>query len=180
MISESDFLELCINNPDINFERNADKSIVIMAPTFSETGRFNVKLITQVEFWNNRNSDPGYVFDSNTGFTLPNGAVRSPDVSWIEKSRYDSLPNAERYKFACICPDFVIELKSLSDSVAQLRSKMDEYKANGCRLGFLIDPEARQVHIFYNDKESVKSFPDEISGHDVLPGFILDLTIFDK
>jgi Uma2 family endonuclease len=132
------FFALCQANRDLRLERDADGNIILMPPTGSETGRYNVELSTEVVIWN-RKTKSGYVFDSSTGFTLPNSAVRSPDVSWIRKERWDHLPKEKQEKFAPICPDFVIEIRSRTDSIHELKAKMEEYRENGCQLGWLID-----------------------------------------
>ncbi len=180
LISEEDFLKLCLHNKEINFERNADKTILLMTPGSMEKGRINANFSFQLVNWENENSTLGYTFGARAGFTLPNGAVRSPSLSWIEKRKYDELPIEEKEQFAHICPDFILEHLTKLDSIVQLKNKMNEYITNGCRLGYLIDHEARQVYVYHNGKEIIRSFSDEISGYDVLQGFVLDLTVFNK
>jgi len=175
-MSEDEFLQFCRDNPDLNLERNSNRDIIIMAPTVYETGNFNSELIYQVADWNIKRGRPGYCFDSNTGITLPNGAVRSPDVSWVSKERHLALPEGELKIFAHVCPDFIIELRSVSDSLSTLKLKMEEYIENGCRLGFLIDPAEKNVHIYKPGSASIKSFSDVITGENVLEGFVLDLS----
>src|SRR5690348_4751962 len=134
-MSEDDFFEFCGANRDLRIERTAKGDILIMPPAGIETGDSNAEIITQVRIWAKRDGT-GRAVDSNTGFTLPNGAVRSPEAAWILKTRLKTLPKSERKRFGHICPDFVIELKSLSDTVSSLQAKMEEYIQNGARLGW--------------------------------------------
>jgi Uma2 family endonuclease len=154
----------------------AQKVIIVMAPTNSKTGMRNAEINYQLLNWAKRDGR-GVVFDSSTGFTLPNGAKRSPDASWILRARWDALKPEEQEVFAPICPDFVIELWSPSDTLPELRSKLDEYIANGAKLGFLIYPPKWQVHI-YRSGQTVECLdqPQSVSGDPELPGFVLDLT----
>ena len=175
-ISDEQFFQLCIRNSDTKFERNPNGEIIIMPPTGGETGRRNAKLITQFTIWNEQ-TKLGEVFDSSTGYTLPNKANRSPDVSWIKQERWDSLTPQQREKFISLAPDFALELVSPSDSLVNVRAKMREYLDNGVKLGWLINPKAKQIEIYRlgQDVELLNS-PRSILGEDVLPGFILDLT----
>ena len=146
-----------------------------MAPTGGETGIKNSRLNAKVEFWNEK-ENKGYVFDSNTGFTLPNGAMRMPDVAWIPKEKWDILPVDDRESFAHICPDFVIELISKSDIIKRTMEKMEEWIENGCRLGWLIDPGTRTTYIYKPKMEATQiPFSETLSGEDVLVGFELKL-----
>ena len=175
-ISDEQFYQLCIHNSDTKFERNADGEIIIMPPTGGETGKRNSDLIAQLAIWN-RQTNLGEVFDSSTGYTLPNRANRSPDVSWIEKSRWDSLTPKQKEKFIPLAPDFALELMSPTDYLINTQAKMKEYLDNGVKLGWLINPEAKQVEVYRlgQDVELLDS-PQAISGEDILPGFTLDLT----
>ena len=175
-ISDEQFYQLCIYNPDTKFERNADGEIVIMPPTGGETGKRNSNLIIELGVWN-RQTKLGEVFDSSTGYKLPNGANRSPDVSWIEKSRWDSLTPQQKEKFIPLAPDFALELMSPTDYLINTQAKLKEYLDNGVKLGWLINPKAKQVEIYRlgQDVELLDS-PQAISGEDILPGFTLDLT----
>ena len=175
-ISDEQFFQLCIKNSDIKFERNANGEIIVMPPTGGETGRRNAKLVTQLGIWN-RQTKLGQVFDSSTGYKLPNGANRSPDVSWIKQERWDSLTSKQREKFIPLAPDFALELMSPSDTLVNVREKMREYRDNGVELGWLINPEAKQVEIYRLGQDiQLLDSPQSISGEDILPGFILDLT----
>lgn len=174
-ITEEQFYELCRANRDLRLERTAAGEVIIMPPTGSETGIRSGEVFGQLWSWNHK-SDLGYVFDSSTGFRLPNGANRSPDSAWIAQARWAALLPAQKRRFAPICPDFVIELCSPSDEIADVQDKMQEYVANGTRLGFLIYPKDRRVEIYQPDEEpEILIDPRRVSGEPVLPGFWLDL-----
>ena len=147
-----------------------------MTPASSEAGGRNAKLTYQLIGWT-ISSGMGHGFDSSAGFTLPNGVIRSPDASWISNDRWDSLTPDERNRLSArICPDFVVELRSTTDRLRDLRIKMREYSANGARLGWLIDPPRKVVEIYRPERRiEVFTAPTALSGEDVLPGFILDL-----
>jgi Uma2 family endonuclease len=174
-LSREQFHALCAANPDVKFERNATGELIIMAPTGGETGRQNIKLATQLENWNDR-TGLGVAFDSSTGFSLPNGADRSPDLAWIPLERWQSLSQTERRGFLPLCPDFVLELLSPTDSWLKTQLKMQEYMDNGAQLGWLIDPQAKRVGIYRRGQpvEIVPS-PPTLSGEEVLPGFVMHL-----
>ena len=175
-ISDEQFYQLCLNNPDTQFERNADGEIVIMPPTGGETGKRNSDLVIQLGLWN-RQAKLGEVFDSSTGYKLPSGANRSPDVSWIEQKRWDSLTAEQKQKFIPLAPDFALELMSPSDYLINTQAKMKEYSDNGVKLGWLINPQAQQIEIYRLGKEvELLKSPTTISGEDILPGFGLDLS----
>ncbi|MBW4569069.1 MAG: Uma2 family endonuclease [Tolypothrix carrinoi HA7290-LM1] len=174
-LTREQFYQLCEENPDLKLERNAQGELIIMPPTGGETGRSNVNLILQVASWNEQNQ-LGEVFDSSTGFTLPSGADRSPDVSWVEKSRWDALTKEQKEKFIPLCPDFVIEIMSPSDTLKKVQDKMDEYMKNGCRLGWLINRKKQEVEIYRPGQDvEILKFPQTISALNVLPGFVLNL-----
>jgi Uma2 family endonuclease len=170
------FWQLCQDNQDFQFERTATGELIIMPPTGGNTGKRNVKLITQLDLWNSQ-TRLGEVFDSNTGFTLPNGADRSPDASWVSRERWEALTPEQQEKFIPLCPDFLVELMSPSDRLEKTRQKMQEYQENGARLGWLINRKQQQIEIYrLNQGVEILDYPNEISGEDVLPGFVLDLT----
>lgn len=175
-LTDEQFWQLCHDNSDLRFERTATGKLIIMSPTGSTTGERNADLIYQLKAWSRQNN-LGKVFDSNTGFTLPNGANRSPDASWVQQERWDALTPVEQERFAPICPDFVVELMSPSDSLEKTRSKMREYMENGARLGWLINRKQLKTEI-YRPHQAVEILnnPDTMSGEDVLPGFVLDLS----
>ncbi|MBD1904742.1 Uma2 family endonuclease [Funiculus sociatus GB2-A5] len=174
-LTDEQFWKLCQNNRDYRFERTAAGELIIMPPTGSETGNRNIKIAAQLEVWSSQNN-LGLAFDSSSGFTLPNGANRSPDASWIRRDRWDALTAEEQQGFAPICPDFVIELRSKSDSLKELQEKMQEYMENGARLGWLIDRKNQRVEIYRQGQDvEILENPATLLGEDVLPGFVLDL-----
>ena len=175
-LTEEAFYQLCRANPDVKFERSAQGELIIMSPTGGESGRRNADMITDLGLWN-RQSQLGYTFDSSTCFKLPNGAERSPDAAWIEASRWEALSPGDREQFPPIAPDFVIELRSASDSLPTLQAKMQEYQANGVRLGWLINPQGQQVEIYRSGQPvEILPAPHQLSGEAILPGFVLPLT----
>ena len=174
-LTREQFYQLCEENPDLKLERNAQGELIIMPPTGGETGRSNVNLILQVASWNEQNR-LGEVFDSSTGFTLPSSSDRSPDVSWVEKSRWDALTKEQKEKFLPLCPDFVIEIMSPSDTLKKVQDKMDEYMKNGCRLSWLINRKKQEVEIYRPGQDvEVLKLPQTLSGENVLPGFVLNM-----
>jgi Uma2 family endonuclease len=167
--------QLCRENPEAKLETNARGQLIVMSPTGSQSGKFNLSLSSQVWYWNSQTL-LGVAFDSSTGFKLSNGAVRSPDVSWIAIARWNALTDKQKRGFAPIDPDFVIELMSPTDDLLELQQKMSEYMACGVRLGWLINPDEKQVEIYRQgqDKQMLSS-PTSISGEDFLPGLTVDL-----
>ncbi len=175
-LTDEQFWHLCQDNPDWRFERTASGELIIMSPTGSETGDRNAELTYQLRAWSRQNQ-LGKSFDSSTGFKLPNGAERSPDASWVTMRKWHSLNQTQRESFAPICPDFVVELLSASDSLSKTQAKMREYMENGARLGWLINRRLQQVEIYrLNQTVEILQQPQTLSGEDVLPGFVLDLT----
>ena len=174
-LDQEQFEQLALNNQHLKLELTPTGDLVIMPPTGGTTGRRNADLIYQLQAWN-RQSQLGVVFDSSTIFRLPNGAERSPDVAWVELSRWNSLSPAEQDAFPALCPDFIIELRSKSDSLKELQQKMNEYQDCGCSLGWLINPQNRQVEVYQLDQTvAVLENPTQISA-DILPNFCLDLS----
>ena len=174
-LTDEQFFQLCQNNRDLKFERTATGEVIIMPPTGSETSDRNAELTYQLRAWSRQNQ-LGKSFDSSGGFKLPNGAERSPDVSWVKMERWNALTPVEKERFAPLCPDFVVELMSPSDSTAKTRAKMREYIDNGARLGWLINRQQQQVEIYHpNGEVEILQCPQTLSGEDVLPGFVLDL-----
>lgn len=169
------FFEFCQVNPDWRIERTAQGDIEFMPPTGGRAGNTNATVIILLGIWAIQDGT-GKVFDSSTGFVLPNGAVRSPDVSWVLQERLNSLTDEECEKFLPLCPDLVVELKSPTDSLATLKSKMVEYIENGARLGWLIDTSHKQAFVYRPDAEVEELIdPPTLSGEPVLPGFVFDL-----
>jgi len=175
-LSDEQYFQLCRKNSDIQFERNAQGDITIMAPEGGETGMRSAGITIDLGIWNRRKK-LGYTFGSSTGFKLPNRSDRSPDASWILKERWEALTLEQRSRFAPICPDFVIELMSPSDSLKTTQAKMQEYQDNGARLGWLINRRDHEVEIYRIGKPvEVLQDANSLSGEDVLPDFILNLT----
>jgi Uma2 family endonuclease len=173
--TDDKFVEMVAANKDLRLELSAQGELSIMSPTGGETGNRNFEMCLDLGYWNRQNG-LGKAFDSSTGFKLPNGATRSPDVSWIKMERWNALTPEQRIRFLPLCPDFVIELVSESDDLADTQAKMREYIANGLRLGWLINPKNKQVEIYRPNQEiEILESPTSLSGEDVLPGFILDL-----
>ncbi len=177
-MSEAEFFDFCQQHRKWRIERNAQREILLMAPTFTITGRRNASLIGQLYNWWSTNGEPGFVFDSNAGFTLPNGAVRAPDVSWVPAAQWQALSPEQREKFARLYPPFVVELRSKTDLLNVLLAKMEEYRANGAALGWLLFCDDETAYLFRAGQagyETVPGFDRELSGEDVLAGFRLDL-----
>ncbi|WP_247214942.1 Uma2 family endonuclease [Synechococcus sp. C9] len=176
-LTDAVFEQLCRQNPDLRLERTAQGELIAMAPAGSETGYYNADLLGQLWQWN-RQKRLGIVLDSSAGFTLPNGAIRSPDAAWINASRWNALTAAQRRRFAPLCPDFVLELKSPSDDLSTLQAKLQEYMENGAQLGWLIDPETCQVYC-YRPGQTVQvcDRPNTLSADPVLPNFTMDFTL---
>jgi Uma2 family endonuclease len=175
-VTHEQFKELIVANPDLRLERTAIGELIIMSPTGSSTGKRNTGIIGQLWQWN-RQANLGVVFESSTGFHLPNGADRSPDASWVKLERWEALTEEQQEGFAPICPDFVVELRSPSDNMETLRTKMKEYMENGAILGWLIDRKKRLVEVYRQGQDvQVLNNPINLSGETVLPGFVLDLT----
>lgn len=173
-ITPDQLLDISSLNDDLRLELTAKGELIVMPPTEAETGDRDSEINMQLRLWAKR-SGTGVSFGSSTGFVLPNGAIRSPDASWVERSRWASLTAEQRRKYAPICPDFVIELLSPSDSLSALQDKMREYVENGAKLGWLIDSERRRVYV-YRPGEPVRELENyEKVSDPVLPGFALDL-----
>ena len=176
-LTDRQFQQLCQNNRNLNFERSAQGDLIIMSPTGGSTGNRNGRLNQQLFNWSDRDRS-GIAFDSSTGFKLPNGADRSPDAAWVTNDRWNSLTVDEQDRFIPLCPDFVVELMSPSDTRSVLQSKMQEYQDNGVRLGILIDRTSKQVDIYRIGKTMETIDRSEmISGEDVLPGFELKMSL---
>ncbi|MEH2062986.1 MAG: Uma2 family endonuclease [Nostoc sp.] len=174
-LTDEQFFQMCQKNRDYRFERTASGELLIMPPTGSDTGNRNFDMVVELGIWN-KQTKLGKGFDSSTGFTLPNGAERSPDASWVKIERWNALTPEQQEKFAPICPDFVVELRSLSDSLKDLQEKMQEYIENGAQLGWLIDRKNKRVEIYRPGKDvEILDNPATLSEENVLPRFVLDL-----
>ena len=176
--SDEQFYKLCQVNRDLKLERTIQGELVIMPPVGGISGNREADFITDLNIWN-RQTKLGKVFSSSTIFRLPNGGDRSPDAAWVKNDLWESLTAEEREKFPPICPDFVLELRSRTDSLASLQAKMNEYLESGLRLGWLINPQDQQVEIYRPDRTvEIIPLPTTLSGEDVLPEFVLELPIF--
>ncbi|MGQ4648329.1 Uma2 family endonuclease [Lyngbya aestuarii] len=176
-LTDEQFYQLCQDNRELKFERNANGDLVIMPPTGGETSNRNASLTAQIWIWNEQ-TQLGKVFDSSGGFKLSNGADRSPDASWVKLERWNSLTPEQQTRFVPLCPDFVVELLSPSDSLKETQEKMEEYRDNGTRLGWLINRKSRSVEIYRPGQEvEVLECPTTLSGEDLLVGFLLHLEV---
>jgi Uma2 family endonuclease len=172
-MSEEQFYDFCHLNPDLQIERAATGEVIVMSPAFLDTGNRNFKISQQLANWADQDGT-GEGFDSSAGFTLPNGAMRSPDAAWLKLDRWNALTDKEKNSFASICPDFVIELRSASDTLKGLKEKMQEYIENGVSLGLLIDRKNIIVYCYRADGSVlVLDNPDTVDCSPELPGFIL-------
>jgi Uma2 family endonuclease len=175
-LTDDAFYALCQSNPEAKMERSSTGELIIMAPTGGESGNFNAEVTTDFGIWN-RQAKLGYIFDSSTGFRLPNGANRSPDTAWVKAERWQALSPEQRQKFPPLAPDFILELRSATDDLEPLQRKMQEYIENDVRLGWLINPQQKQVEIYRAGQPvEILAQPQSLSGEDVLPGFVLDLS----
>lgn len=174
-LDDDDIWALCQANPEMRIEQTAEGEIIVMPSTGGETGSRNSALGGECYAWAKLDGT-GLTFDSSTVFRLPNGAKRSPDLSWVRRDRWEALTVEERRKFPPLCPDFVVELRSPSGVLVTLQAKMEEYLANGAQLGWLIDPEERKVYV-YRPSVPVAGLDDprEVSGEPILPGFVLEM-----
>ena len=174
-VTAAEFRKVCRDNPDWRFELTAEGDLLIMPPTGGETGARSGRVTAQLILWADRDGS-GVVFDSSTGFELPNEAIRSPDAAWVARTRLAQLTRSQKQKFIPLAPDFVVEIKSQTDSMRVLQAKMREFVATGTRLGWLIDPQERTVYV-YRPHATVRRVdgPATLAGEPVLPGFTLDL-----
>ncbi|MEM7594177.1 MAG: Uma2 family endonuclease [Cyanobacteria bacterium P01_A01_bin.83] len=173
-ITVEHFEQLCQLNPELKLETNDQGELIVMSPTGFETGRNNADLIAQFVIWNRRDQ-LGVVCDSSTGFILANGAIRSPDISWIAKDRVDRFTKAEKARFLPLAPDFVLELMSPSDKLEVTQAKMQEYQDNGVQLGWLMNPQQQQVEIYRPGEVKVLEKPTTLSDREILPGLVVEL-----
>jgi Uma2 family endonuclease len=175
-MTDRQFYAFCRTNPDLRIEQNANGEVIVMSPVFADTGNRNFKIAQQIGNWSDEDGT-GETFDSSAGFTLPNGATRSPDAAWILADRWNALSPEQQASFAPIVPDFVVELRSSSDTLKSLQEKMAEYMANGVRLGLLIDRQNIRVHVYRPDREpEIFDQPETVSCEPEMPGFVLKMT----
>jgi Uma2 family endonuclease len=174
-LTDERLYELCQANRELRLERTSEGELVIMSPTGGETSRRNAQLIAQLVLWANQDRT-GISFDSSGGFRLPNGAIRSPDAAWVRLAPWLKLTEEQKEKFIPLCPDFVVELRSATDSLQDLLDKMQEYLDNGVQLGWLIDPQEKRLHIYRPQTQvEILDSPENVAGDPVLKGFVLEL-----
>jgi len=174
-LTEDEFFAFCQLNRDVRLERTVEGELIVMPPTGGETSARNARITGQLVVWAIQDGT-GTAFDSSGGYRLPSGAVRSPDASWVRRERLAALTTEERGKFLPLCPDFALELRSPSDRLDVVMAKMDEYLANGARLGWLLDPQTRRARVYRPGVPTQElAAPDRLAGDPVLPGFVLDL-----
>lgn len=175
-MTDAEFFYFCQDNKDFKFERTSEGQIILISPTGFITGDRNSSIIKQIRNWNDQYK-LGRSVDSDTGFYLPNGAMRNPDAAWVSNERLKNLTATELEGFPHVCPDFIVELRSKGDTLKELKTKMKEWIENGCRLGWLVDADEEIVYIYQNERETVhKGFEKSLSGDPVLPGFNLILS----
>lgn len=175
-VSQEEFAAIAAANRDLRLERTAHGQLIVHPPTGSESSRRNIRITAQLWVWAEANPELGVPFESSGGFTLPSGATRAADASWVKRERWDALTLDEQESFAPLCPDFVVELPSKTDTLPKLQDKMREFMKNGARLGWLIDPQNQQVEIYRAGQDvEILERPRQLSGEDVLPGFRLNL-----
>lgn len=174
-MTDDEFFEFCQVNEGLRIERTSTGEIVVMPPAGAESGRKNLAAAARLFVWAKADGT-GIAFDSSAGFTLPNGAVRSPDASWVRRERWERIAQSQRERFPPLCPEFVIEIRSPSDRLARLQDKMQEYVAHGAELGWLLDPVDRRVFVYRPGSEVlVLGNPETVSGDPILPGFTLNV-----
>lgn len=177
-MTDDEFFDFCQQHPDLRIERTAHHEILLMSPTGSRSGKRNARLTFQLGKWCEQHPELGEYFDSNTGFTLPDSSVLSPDASWVSAAKWNALTPEQQDKFAPVCPEFVVELKSATDSLKTLQAKMLDWLRNGAQLAWLLNPETETAYLYrlgQPEPETVQGFDNELSGETVLPGFRLRL-----
>ncbi|MFN6089108.1 MAG: Uma2 family endonuclease [Cyclobacteriaceae bacterium] len=177
-MTDEEFLWFCLENKDLRIERNSNLEVLIMSPVTSLSGFWNAEIIRQLANWAIEQKN-GFVFDSSSGFTLPDRSVLSPDASWVSRSKWQSMSEQDQNKFAPICPEFVIEIKSKSDSLQDLQAKMKTWIANGAQLAWLIDPSQKKSFIYRSNGEvkEIEGFDKKLKGEGLVEGFVLDLNL---
>lgn len=178
-MTDDEFFEFCVANKDLRIERDPDKKIIIIVPVGPESGFYEGKAFTKLDIWNEQSGSEGLTFSPSTGFKLKNGATRAADASWVSLERWEKLSAEQKKKFLPIAPDFAIEIRSKTDKLKKLKAKMLEWIENGVRLAWLIDPVEQKTYIYRADGsiEIVEGFERELSGEDVLKGFVFDLRL---
>ncbi len=179
-LSDEQFYQLCINNPELNIERTAQGILIVMTPVGGDSGNQEMNLGGELYLWN-KQTNLGKVFSSSTLFKLPGGGDRSPDAAWVELSRWQALTPEQRQKFPPIAPNFVMELRSRTDNLKPLQEKMQEYIDSGVQLGWMFNPQDQQIEIYRQGQEKeVRSLPTKLSGEEILPGFELQVDLFSN
>lgn len=177
-LTDKQFFDLCRANETWQLETTAKQELIIKSGVGGILGHYQAEIIGLLGEWN-RQTNLGIIFSSSTIFRLPNNAARSPDVAWLELSRWNSLTPEQQDRFPPICPDFVIELRSRTDDLESIQEKMQEYLESGLRLGWLVNPQQQQVEIYRQNQEvEIIALPGILSGEEVLPGFELELALF--
>ncbi len=172
-MSDEELMRFCAANDDLRVERDANGEILVMTPAGNRTGRINAEIIVELGAWA-KSDGRGYFFDSNTGFTLPDGSMRSPDAAWVRKTRWDALNPQDQERFSPICPEFIIELRSPSDNLGELQARMEQWIANGVEVAWLIDPIEHMVSVYRpGDSPEVRYHPTSVQGSGVMAGFEL-------
>ena len=173
-----DFYAFCALNKDLRIERDREGNVIIMPPVYTETGFYEGEAFGELRSWNKKNGNPGRVFSPSAGFTLPNGAVRSADASWLSKEKWNALKKEARKSFAPVVPEFIVEIRSSTDKEDKLYEKMEEWIENGVLLAWLLDPILEQARVYRADGSIsvIKSFEEALSGEEVLPGFTFELS----
>lgn len=182
IMSEDEFFRFCQMNDTLSFERDSEGNIIFMSPAGCFSDSFNADILGLFSSWLRENKISGKAFGPSAGFTLPNGAVRSPDVAWVSREKWDALSRNDKERFSPMCPDFAIEIRSKSDSLIYLQNKMQEYLANGCRLAWLIDRYGKKVYVYEAERAIVEysSLDIQLSGEPLFPGFVLNLAEIEK
>jgi Uma2 family endonuclease len=177
-MTDEELVEFCALNKELRIERDKHRNIIIMEPAGGSSGYFETEASGEICIWTKKNRK-GIAFNSNTGFLLPNGAMRSPDGCWISDERWQTVPDDQKDKFLPVVPDFIVEIRSPSDNLSQLQEKMEEWRENGARLAWLIDPEEKQVFIYRENgsMEHKAGLDGKLSGEGIMPGFEFDLKL---
>lgn len=179
-MTDEQFLQFCLANKHMRIERDKDRNIIIMPPVHFDSSKRETSVTTDLDMWARKNG--GEALNASAGYTLPSGAVRSPDASWVSSERLAKMPDSERKKFAAVVPDFVVEVRSKSDRLKAVKDKMLEWIENGVRLGWLIDPKTKTTYIYRENGsvEVLESFDRTLTGEDVMEGFEFDLKWMKK
>ena len=174
-MTDDELLQFCAKNDMVAIERESDGDIVVMSPSGSETSGSNSEINLELGLWNRR-AGHGIVFESNAGFSLPDGSMRSPDASWLPLSKWNALSRVDKRRYAPVCPEFVIEMRSPSDSLNELQRKMEMWIRNGALLAWLIDPQEKAVTIYRpGQKPERLDTISQVSGEGPVAGFVLPL-----